>query len=193
VFYNTQSKDPLLIAHQLQDKSSGTPYPRANYITCANFSISNQNFLAPIAKVIEPQHYHEAVKDPHWWAAIGEEIQALEKNNTWTLEDLLVGKKPIHCKWVYHVKYNSDGAIQRLKARLVIQGDNQVEDLDYNETFMPVAKMTSVRCFLSVAVSKGCELHQMDVNSAFLRGDLEEEVFMALPPGSTCSNSIKVG
>ena len=82
-----------------------------------------------------------------------EEIRALEKNKTRVLQDLPQGKKPISYKWVYRVKYNSDGTLQRYKARLVIRGDHQVERLDYNETFAPVAKMSSVRCFLTVAVS----------------------------------------
>ena len=75
---------------------------------------------------------------------MAEEIRALEKNGTWVLQDLPPGKKPISCKWVYRVKYNSDDSIQRFKARLVIRGDHQVEGFDYNETFAPVAKMTSV-------------------------------------------------
>ena len=91
-------------------------------------------------------------------------IQALQKNATWTLKDLSVGKKLIGCKWVYRVKYNSDGRTQWFKDHLVIQGDHQVEGLVYNETFAPVAKMTCVHCFLSVVVLKGWDLHQLDVN-----------------------------
>ena len=104
------------------------------------------------------------------------EIEALEKNGTWTVEDLPPGKKAICSKWVYKIKYNSDGTIERYKARLVILGNNQVEGIDYNETFAPVAKMVTVQTFLSVIAAKDWELHQMDVHNAFLHGDLVEEV-----------------
>jgi len=86
---------------------------------------------------------------------MGEEIRALEENQTWTVEDLPLGKKPINCKWIYKVKYQSDGTIERFKARLVVRGDHQLEGFDFNETFAPIAKMTSVRTFLSVAIAKG--------------------------------------
>lgn len=134
-------------------------------------------------KIREPHYYQEAVTDVKWRHAMHDEITALENKGTWKIADLLSNKKPISCKLVYRVKYNSDGSVQRYKARLVVRGDHQIEGLDYNETFVPVAKMTSVRCFLSVAVAKGWELHQMDANNAFLHGNLDEEVYMRLPPG----------
>ena len=91
------------------------------------------------------------------------------------LQDLPQGKKPISCKWVYKVKYNSNGTLQRYKARLDICGDHHVEGLYSNETFAHIAKMSSVRCLLSVAVTQQWELHQLDVNNAFLHGDLERK------------------
>ena len=121
-----------------------------------------------------------------------EEIRALEKNQTWILQDLPHGKRPVSYKWAYRVKYNSDGSIQRFKARLIIQGDHQLEGFDYNDRFALVAKMTTVNCFLAIAVSKGWDLHQFDVNNAFLHGDLDEEVYMTLPPGFTCNNPRQV-
>ena len=151
----------------------GTPYPITPYVTCVIFSTSHQKFVAAITKVVEPRFYHETAKDPQWRKATVEEIQALGANDTWDIMDLLPGKKAISCKWVYRVTHNSDGLIQRYKAQLVIRGDHQIEGFDFNGTFAPVAKMTSVRCFLTVVVAKGWDLHQMDVNNAFLHEDLE--------------------
>ena len=90
-------------------------------------------------------------------------IAALEANQTWTLTSLPTGKKPIGCKWVYKIKYKADGSIERYKARLVAK--------------------VSVKVLLAVAAIKGWFLSQLDVNNAFLHGDLDEEVYMALPQG----------
>ena len=104
-----------------------------------------------------------------------QEIKALELNHTSSIVDLPIGWKPINCKWVYKVKYNSDDSIEKYKAHFVIQGDKQVEGFDYNEAFGPVAKMVSEHCFLSAAARKEWEMYQIDVNNVFLHGDLEEE------------------
>ena len=111
------------------------------------------------------------------------EIEALEVNNTWTLTPLPLGKSVIGHKWVYRVKYLPNGTIERYKARLVAKCFTQKYGLDYSETFFPVAKLVSVRIVLSLAAVKGWFLHQMDVNNAFLHGELLEDVDMCLPPG----------
>ncbi|KAH9726734.1 protein kinase domain-containing protein [Citrus sinensis] len=158
--------------------SLGSPYPITHYVNYDKFSLRHRAFLAAVTAGIEPSSFTEAVKDEKWRDVMRKEIQALEDNETWTVESLPPGKQAINCKWVYKIKYNADGTIERYKARLVILGNKQVVGIDYNETFAPVAKMVTVRALLAVAAAKHWELHQMDVHNAFLHGDLEEEVYM---------------
>ncbi|PKI72918.1 hypothetical protein CRG98_006618 [Punica granatum] len=113
---------------------------------------------------------------------MAEELRVLELNGTWTLSALPRGKKPVDCKWVYKIKRHADGSIERYKARLVAKGFTQVEGIDFSETFAPVAKLVTIRCFLAVAIAMKWEIHQMDVHNAILHGDLHEEVYMSLPP-----------
>ncbi|GJT01644.1 retrovirus-related pol polyprotein from transposon TNT 1-94 [Tanacetum coccineum] len=178
------SKDPVPI-NPVQFKSLGTRDPIVNYLNCANlnFSVKYRTFLAAVTNSTEPTRYAQVVKENKWCDAMKKEIDALESNGTWELTTLPPRKKAIDCKWVYKTKYNNDGTVERHKARLMIYENRHQEGADYKETFVPVAKMVTVRTFLSVAASKKWELHQMDVYNAFLHGELNEEVYMRLPPG----------
>jgi hypothetical protein len=114
-----------------------------------------------------------------------DELKALEKNKTWDLVKLLAGKKVVSCKWVFTVKQNLEGKVERYKARLVARGYSQTYGIDYDETFAPVTKMSTVRILISCAANFGRPLHQLDVKNAFLHGDLQEEVYMEIPPDET--------
>ena len=146
-----------------------------------------RSFCLNASAILEPTTYTQASKLDCWRKAMHAEITALEQNHTWTLVDLPPRKHPIGCKWVYKVKYNVGGTIERYKARLVAKGYTQVEGVDYFDTFSPVAKLTSVKVLLAIAAAKCWFLEQLDVNNAFLHGDLHEEVYMKFPPGMSFS------
>ncbi|KAM1606973.1 hypothetical protein ACFX1Z_027609 [Malus domestica] len=123
---------------------------------------------------------------------MAEKLQAFHENNTWTIVRLPKEKKVVGSRWVYKTKFHSDGTIERNKARLVARGFIQTYGVDYKETFAPVAKMNTVRVLLSVAINNAWPLFQMDVKNAFLHGELEEEVFMKLPPAHPQSNNLEM-
>jgi len=133
----------------------------------------------------DPVFFTIAMQDELWCAAMNMELRALEENKTWILTTLPLGKKAIGCKWIFCKKFKSDGSVDKLKAWLVTQGYSPQFGVDYDETFAPVSKMTTVRTLLIVAAIKQWCVNQMDVSNAFLHGDLQEEVYMTLPQGYT--------
>ncbi|RVW69693.1 Retrovirus-related Pol polyprotein from transposon TNT 1-94 [Vitis vinifera] len=160
-----------------------TDHPIGNYVTYEGLSPSYRAFATSLDDTQVPNTIQEAFKISEWKKAVQDEIDALEKNGTWTITDLPVGKRPVGCKWIFTIKYKADGSVERFKARLVARGFTQSYGIDYQETFAPVAKLNTIRILLSLAVNQDWCLQQLDIKNAFLNGDLEEEVYMEIPPG----------
>jgi len=158
-------------------------YPITSVLSYKSLSKEHLKYTLAITSTHEPHTYTEACQDVKWIDVIHKEIKALEDNKTWYFTDLPKGKKPIGCKWIFKIKYKSDGTIERHKARLVAKGYTQLEGIDYIDTFSPVAKLTIMRLLLAIAATKNWYLHQLDVDNAFLHGNLDEEVYMNPPPG----------
>ena len=160
-----------------------TRHPIAKYISYDNLSAKYRAFTTKISKLVLPRNIKEALAEPNWRLAVFEEMEALRKNGTWEVVQLPSEKKVVGCKWVFTVKSRADGSVERYKARLVAKGFTQTYGIDYQETFAFVAKINTIWVLLSLAVNSNWPLFQLDVKNAFLNGDLEEEVFMSLPPG----------
>lgn len=131
----------------------------------------------------KPRSVREAEQDPHWWAAMLEELKAIEENGAWELVLRPAGHRPIGLKWVFKVKRDELGAIVRHKACLVAKGYVQRQGIDFEEVFAPVARIKSVRLLLAVAAGEGWEVHHMDIKTAFLNGELLDEVYVEQAPG----------
>jgi len=134
----------------------------------------------------EPQNIERALtceNSKEWECAMRKEYDSLMTNNTWTLVPLPVGRKLVSCKWVFKIKQGTNGEVERYKARLVVRSFTQTYEMDYKETFLPITKCTSIRCFIALATLEDMEIHQMDVKTAFLNGELEEEIYMEQPQG----------
>jgi hypothetical protein len=143
-------------------------------------------FAATMLVTGEPTTLKEALSradGPLYEQATRDEFDSIQAAGTWVLELLPAGRTAIGCKWVFKIKRKADGSVDRYKARLVAKGFSQKEGVDYSETFAPVAKFSAIRALLSLTAHYDLELHQMDVTTAFLHGDLDHVIYMQQPEG----------
>ncbi|GJY97498.1 putative ribonuclease H-like domain-containing protein [Tanacetum coccineum] len=131
----------------------------------------------------EPKKVVQALKDPSWIEAMQEELLHFKLQEFWTLVELPNGKRVIGTKWVFRNKKDERGIVIKNKARLVAQEYTQEEGIDYDEVFAPVARIEAIWLFLAYSSFKDFVVYQMDVQSAFLYGKIEEEVYVYKPPG----------
>jgi len=142
----------------------------------------------------EPTTMEEALSGPNaeqWKAAMDEELESVLSNNTWEYVDLPPGAKAIPLKWVYKLKRDGNGNITRFKARLVVKGYMQREGIDYEEVFAPVSKYATLRTLMALTASLDLHLHMLDFKTAFLNGDIQEDVYVRQPPGYQLTNDSK--
>ena len=134
----------------------------------------------------EPQIFKEAtlsLEAPYWKETINDEVEFIFQNHTWELVDLPQCSKPLGYKWIFKKKMKADGSIDKYKDILVIKGYKQKEGLDYFDTYSPVARISSIQMLIAIASIHNLEIHQMDVKTVFLNGDLDEEIYMKQPEG----------
>ena len=129
----------------------------------------------------EPMNYEEASREEAWKKAMIEEMQAIDRSNTWELVPPPIGCKPIGLKWIFKLKRNSNGDVVRYKARLVVKGYSQKHGIDYDEVFALVVLIESIRVLIAIAAQHSWLLHHLDVKSAFLNGDVQEELYVKQP------------
>jgi hypothetical protein len=133
--------------------------------------------------VTEPSSFQEAVQDPTWVDVMVEEYDSIVKNSAWEIFPRLIDKSMVGSRWIYKVKQAADGSVEKYKARFVAQGFSQIEGIDYDETFAPVARYSSIRSILALSAQMGWRIHQMNVKIVFLNGIIEEEVYIEQPEG----------
>jgi transposase InsO family protein len=154
-----------------------------DYISHVNFTEEEDQAHLVLFAELDPITYAQAMQSDKWQKAMDDEIAAIERNHTWELTEVPANGKVIGVKWIYKTKLNEKGEVDKYKARLVAKGYSQQYGIDYSEVFAPVARLDTVRIILSIAAQHGWTVFQLDVKSAFLHGDLSEDVYVAQPPG----------
>lgn len=135
--------------------SSKTPYPLSDVVSYDRLNHIFQTSVQSYSLETEPKTFKQAMASEKWRKAANVELDAMEQNRTWDIVSLPVGKNVVGCRWIFTIKYQADGTVERYKGRLVAQGFTQQEGIDYMDTFSPVAKLTSVKLLLSLAAIKG--------------------------------------
>ncbi|KAJ4789254.1 polyprotein [Rhynchospora pubera] len=170
----TRSSDPMPITNQIQNSEKPVKKMR---------SIQELYEATQVLYVADPLTYEEAADKKEWIDAMMEEMRAIEQNQTWKPVKLPENRTAIGVKWVYKTKFGADGSVLKCKARLVAKGYAQQQGIDYEETFSPVARFETVRLLMAVTVQLKQSIYQFDVKSAFLNGELIEEVYVEQPEG----------
>lgn len=132
-----------------------------------------------------PGSIEDALAHPGWKQAMQDELDSIHRNRTWDIVHLPRDRKPIATKWIYRVKTHADGSVDKLKARLVAKGFQQKPGQDFTETFAPVVKWNTLRSIVALAAHNSWNIYHLDVKTAFLNGEIEEDIFVSLPPGFT--------
>ncbi|KAL8145444.1 hypothetical protein AgCh_003564 [Apium graveolens] len=184
----TSSNNTPSTSHHVDTINQPTIPPTTTITTRSRNNIFKPNPKYVHSTTIQPKHSEpttvaQAINDPLWCQAMMDEIGALHKLDTWDLVPSETSQNLIKCKWIFRIKYKSDGTIDRYRARLVAKGFQQRAGVDYTDTFSPVVKPATIRTLLSLALANNWHLRQLDINNAFLNGILHEQVFMAQPPG----------
>ena len=174
---NTEPQEEPCTPATIVRRSSRTIRPPHRFSPSLNYILLTDNG--------EPESLEEATRveeSSKWELAMKDEMNSLTRNQTWELTSLPKGKIALHNKWVYRIKEEHNGS-KRFKARLVVKGFQQKEGIDYTDIFSPVVKMTTIRLVLSIVAAEDLHLEQLDVKTAFLHGDLEEDIYMKQPEG----------
>ncbi|GJY45968.1 retrovirus-related pol polyprotein from transposon TNT 1-94 [Tanacetum coccineum] len=174
--------EEIVNVKESKDHPLGNVIGNLNQRTLRSQAQNQSNFFCFIS-IIEPKNVNEALGDESWIVAMQEELNQFIANDVWELVQRPKNMTIIGTKWVFRNKLDENGVVSRNKARLVAQGYNQQEGIDYDETYAPVARLESIRILLAYACALDFKLYQMDVKSAFLNGLINEEVYVAQPPG----------
>ncbi|KAJ9544405.1 hypothetical protein OSB04_024112 [Centaurea solstitialis] len=161
--------------------SSAEPSQPPAPATTSGHPMTTRSLTSDISPI--PRSAAQAMCDPHWWAAMDAEMAAIISNYMWDPVPKPSDANIVGNRWLFCHKFDSNGRLERYKARLAAQGFSQQPGLDFDDTFSPVVKPATIRTVLSISISRNWPIHQLDVKTAFLHGDLTETVYMRQPPG----------